>query len=114
MSSSRVGSVPSRTGVTSMVTVTFLSPRRGVAARLVSWRHMPTFAALVAARPDQERGGRAPPERLVRQPTDHAVSRDAFGPAPAAPPVRTVGRFDGLAQQQRPVPVESLAESMAV
>ena len=45
----------------------------------------------------------------MSQPTDHAVPCEAFGPAPAAPPVRTVGRFHDLAQQQRLVRIESLA-----
>jgi hypothetical protein len=145
ISSSRAGPVPSRIGVRSMITVTYLSPRRvwrqqcsstpitrtpsnrcgssintrlpsagtasfavfhdtprpsatratvkcchtlpssahrsarrdsfarGSAARLVSWRDMPTAGAAIAADRDQQRR-RAPPQRFVRQPPGHKVA----------------------------------------
>lgn len=157
MSSSRAGPVPSRIGVRSMITVTYLSPRRvwrhtcsstpmaltpskrrrsGLAclrpgrrrwrcsarrrglgdpsdaqvadrqglqrpghsavgelrARLrrtagVLTPHVNAAGASVAADRDLQRGG-APPQRLVGQPPNNGVSREALAAAPSAPPIR--------------------------
>jgi hypothetical protein len=58
--------------------------------------HMPTAGAAITAQPDQQPRG-SPPERLVRQPTQHGVTRDAFTAAAPAPAVR----FDDPAGQER-------------
>ena len=63
--------------------------------------------AAVATHRDGQRGG-PPPERLVRQPTDHGIPRDALAAAPVAPVVR----FDDPARQHRPAGLDELADDL--
>ena len=64
---------------------------------------MPTAGAAVAAHGDLQRR-RSPPKRLVRQPSDHGVPRDALAAAPATP---LVGLHDA-ACEDRTVRLEPL------
>jgi len=81
-----------------------LGPRLGCAAGVLA-PHVTAAAAPVPAHVHLQRGG-PPPQRLVRQPSGHRVTRDAFAAAAAAPLVRV----DDSAGQHRTVGVESLAE----
>src|SRR5215218_8455612 len=83
-----------------------LGPRLGCAAGVLA-PHVTAAAAPVPAHVHLQRGG-PPPQRLVRQPSGHRVTRDAFAAAAAAPLVRV----DDSAGQHRTVGVESLAEDL--
>ena len=69
--------------------------------------HMPALGASVAADRDQQ-DRRAPPERLVCQPPDHAVARGALAATAPAPPLIAVGGLNDPARQDRPVGLEAL------
>jgi hypothetical protein len=81
-----------------------LRPRRGGVAGVLA-PHVPTPGAPVAAHRHFQRG-RPPPERLVRQPTDHGVTRQALAAATATPLVR----FDRTAGQHRPIRLQPLPD----
>jgi hypothetical protein len=68
---------------------------------------VPALCASVAADRDQQYR-RAPPERLVGQPPDHAVARRAIAAAAPAPPLIAVGGLNDPARQDRPVGLEAL------
>ena len=65
--------------------------------------HMPALAAAVAPDGDVQAGG-SPPERLVRQPSDHGASRDALAAAAVAPVVGV----DDPAREHGTIRVEAL------
>lgn len=70
---------------------------------------MSAFAALVAPDPDQQRGG-SPPERIVRRPTQDAVTSQTLATTTATPLPGILVRNRDLAQQHRPVRVQSLTD----
>lgn len=66
--------------------------------------HVPAVGAPVPADRDHQRRG-APAQRLVRQPTPHAVTGDALAAAATAPGIR----LDDPARQHRTIRVAPLA-----
>ena len=83
-----------------------LGPRLGRLAGVLA-PHVPAAGAPVAADRDQQRR-RAPPERLVREPAGHAVTRDALAAAPPAPPIGV----DDPTRQHRTIRLEVLADHL--
>jgi len=83
-----------------------LRPRRGRAAGVLA-PHMPTPGTPVAADGDQQRR-RAPPQRLVRQASDHRVTRGTLAPAPATP---LIG-LDDTTRQHRTIRLHSLPDHL--
>ena len=84
-----------------------LRPRLGGPAGVLA-PHVPAAGAPVAADRDQQRR-RAPPERLVRQPTDDAVPRAALASAATTPPVGVINRVCDPARQHRTVRLQMLS-----
>jgi hypothetical protein len=83
-----------------------LRPRLSHLGRVLA-PHVPAPAAPVSADPHFQRR-RSPPERLVRHPPHHRVTRHGLAPATTAPPIqRPVG--DDPAGQDRPVWFEALS-----
>ena len=83
-----------------------LRPRRG-GLRGVLPPRLPAVRAPVAAHPDQQCRGPVP-ERLMREPTHHGVSRDAFRAALPAPGIV----LDDAALDHRPIRLEMLTYSL--
>jgi len=83
-----------------------LGPRLGGLAHVLA-PHMPALAAPVATHRDQQ-DGRPPPERLVRQTTDHSATRRSLTAAPPAPLVR----LDDPTSQHRPLRLQVLAHDL--
>jgi len=83
-----------------------LRPRLGRAAGVLA-PHMPTPGTPVAADGDQQRR-RAPPQRFVRQASDHRVPRGTLAPAPATP---LIG-LDDTTRQHRTIRVHSLPDHL--
>jgi hypothetical protein len=79
-------------------------PRLGGLAGVLT-PHMPAPGAAVAAHRDLQRR-RPPPERLMRQPTQHGVARNALAAAAVAP---VIG-LDDPAGQHRPIRVKPLPD----
>jgi hypothetical protein len=70
---------------------------------------MSTAGAAEASDRDQQ-GRRPPPERLVRQPPAHRVSRRTLSPAPTAPPIE-LATLDPTGQH-RPISLQALTNHL--